>query len=162
AVIARCINAGDVISALAFARSEGLDVAVRCGAHSAGHASVDGGLQIDLSPIGYVNVDPADRVARVGGGAALGDVDHATHACGLVWCNTAPAERATEAMDTFRSLATPMLDGVGEMPFPALQSAFDPLLPFGTRMYWRGGFVNEVPDAAIAEYKRFGESAPTW
>src|SRR4051812_24745700 len=70
AVIARCINAGDVISALAFARSEGLDVAVRCGAHSAGHASVDGGLQIDLSPIGYVNVDPADRVARVGGGAA--------------------------------------------------------------------------------------------
>ena len=83
AVIARCINAGDVISALAFARSEGLDVAVRCGAHSAGHASVDGGLQIDLSPIGYVNVDPADRVARVGGGAALGDVDHATHAFGL-------------------------------------------------------------------------------
>ena len=86
--------------------------------------------------------------------------DHLRKACALVWCNTAPAERATEAMDTFRSLATPMLDGVGEMPFPALQSAFDPLLPFGTRMYWRGGFVNEVPDAAIAEYKRFGESAP--
>jgi FAD/FMN-containing dehydrogenase len=304
ALIARCVDVADVIAAVAFARGKGLEVAVRCGAHSAGHASVDEGLQIDLSPIGYVQVDPVDRIARVGGGGVLGDVDHATHgfglaapfgtvsttgvggltlgggvgylsrryglsidnlvgadvvladgnfvradedtnsdlfwalrggggnfgivtefrfrlhpvakviggpmlwpldqtdeilgfyrdwlpeqaddiyaffavltvppgdpfpeelhlrkACALVWCNTAEADRANEAVDTFRSLATPMLDGVAEIPFPALQSAFDPLLPFGTRMYWRGAFVNEVPDAAVAEYKRFGESAPTW
>ncbi|TML72398.1 MAG: FAD-binding oxidoreductase [Actinobacteria bacterium] len=305
ALIARCRDAADVIQALAFARGEGLDVTVRCGAHSgSGQASVDGALQIDLTPIGYVHVDPVQRLARVGGGAMLGDVDHATHgfglaapfgtvsttgvggltlgggvgylsrrwglsidnlvgadvvladgtfvsasedansdlfwalrggggnfgivtefrfqlhpvgnviggpmlwpldkteqilslyrdwmpeqpddiyaffavlsvppgdpfpaelhlrkACALVWCNTAPEAEAKEAMDTFRAVAPPMLDGTGEMPFPALQSAFDPLLPFGTRMYWRGGVVKEVPDAAIPEYERFGNSAPTW
>ena len=83
AVIARCLDAGDVIAAVDFARGERLDLAVRCGAHSPTSSSVDDGLQIDLSPIRYVQVDPDARTARVGGGTTLGDVDHATGAFGL-------------------------------------------------------------------------------
>ena len=304
-MIARCVDTADVVAALGFGREHGLDIAIRGGAHNAaGFGSVDDGLVIDLTPIRYTQVDPDAKIARVGGGATLGDLDHATHlyglatpsgtfsttgvggltlgggigyltrtyglsidnllgadvvladgsvvradeqnepdlfwalrggggnfgvvtefrfrlhpvrmvfggpmlfaledtetvaqlyrewlpaqaddlyaflavltvppadpfppeirlnkVCALLWCNTAPEDRSTEALNTFRSAAKPVLDGVAEIPFPALQSAFDPLVPFGTHIYWRAHFVDALPDGAIAEYVRFAESAPTW
>lgn len=45
--------------------------------------SVDDGLVIDLSAMRNVRVDPEARVAYAGGGALLGDVDHAAGAFGL-------------------------------------------------------------------------------
>jgi FAD/FMN-containing dehydrogenase len=84
ALIARCVDAADVITAVDFGREHGLDVAVRCGGHSrAGWGLVDGGLTIDLSPIRWVRVDPDARTAQVGGGSQQGDLDHAAHAFGL-------------------------------------------------------------------------------
>jgi FAD/FMN-containing dehydrogenase len=84
AVIARCQSAEDVSSALAFARENGLEVAVRGGAHSTGGSSaVDDGLMIDLSLLNQVTVDPAAKRARVGGGALLADLDAATQEHGL-------------------------------------------------------------------------------
>jgi hypothetical protein len=305
AVIARPVDAGDVSAAVNFAKAEGLDVAIRAGAHNAaGFGSVDDGLVIDLSALRYAQVDPQAKIARVGGGATLGDLDHATHAfglaapsgtfsttgvggltlgggigyltrahglsidnlvgadvvladgsfvradeknepdlfwalrggggnfgvvtefrfqlhsvgevfggpmlfaledtekivqlyrewlpqqaddiyaffavltvppadpfpeeirlqkvCALIWCNTSTEEKSTAALDTFRAVAKPVLDGAGPVPFPALQSAFDPLVPFGTRIYWRAHFIQEMPDEAAAAYVKFGESAPTW
>ena len=35
------------------------------------------------------------------------------------------------------------------MPYQVLQSLFDPLLPKGLQWYWKGDFVNSLPDAAI-------------
>ena len=35
------------------------------------------------------------------------------------------------------------------MPYPAVQSMFDGLLPSGLQWYWRGDFVRDLPDAAI-------------
>src|SRR6266540_540431 len=84
AVIARCVDVGDVITALRFGHEQGLDVAVRGGGHNgAGLASVDGGLMVDLSGIRGVRVDPDARTAQAGGGCQLGDLDHAAHAFGL-------------------------------------------------------------------------------
>ncbi len=84
ALVARTVDAGDVIAALALGRDQGLDIAVRSGGHSgAGFGTVDGGLVIDLSRMRGVRVDPVERTARVAGGAQLGDLDHATHAFGL-------------------------------------------------------------------------------
>jgi FAD/FMN-containing dehydrogenase len=83
-MIARCVDAGDVIAAVGYARENGLEVAVRCGSHNgAGLGSVDAGLVIDLSAMRGVRVDPERRTAEVLGGSLLGDVDHATHAFGL-------------------------------------------------------------------------------
>src|SRR5436305_8131425 len=83
-MIARCVDAGDVIAAVGYARDNGLEIAVRCGAHNGGGlGSVDGGLVIDLSAMRGVRVDPERRTAEVLGGTLLGDVDHATHAFGL-------------------------------------------------------------------------------
>lgn len=84
ALIARCVDAGDVITGLQFGREQGLDIAVQGGGHSGpGLGLVDDGLTIDLSPIRWVRVDPEARTAQVGGGSQLGDLDHAAHAFGL-------------------------------------------------------------------------------
>ena len=82
--VARCADETDVQAAVRFAAANGLEVAVRGGAHSmAGTSVVDDGLVIDLGPMNEVTVDPVARRAKVGGGALLGDLDAATQAHGL-------------------------------------------------------------------------------
>ncbi len=84
AMIVRCRDAADVISALRFGREHDLQIAIRGGGHNvAGKGSCDDGLVIDLSMMNGVRVDPVARTVRVEGGALWGDVDHATQAFGL-------------------------------------------------------------------------------
>ncbi len=84
AAILRARSDADVMAGVDFAREHDLDLAVRGGGHSApGYGTCDDGLVIDLSEMRYVRVDPSARRAWVGGGATIGDVDHATHAYGL-------------------------------------------------------------------------------
>jgi hypothetical protein len=51
--------------------------------------------------------------------------------CGVVWCYTGPIERAEETFAPVRSFGPPAFALLGPMPFPALQTFFDPLLPPG-------------------------------
>src|SRR4029453_3375133 len=84
ALVARCATPADVAAAVGFARAHGLELGVRCGGHSVLGLSVpEGGLMIDLTPMGSVGVDPDRRRARVGGGALLGALDRATQRFGL-------------------------------------------------------------------------------
>ena len=83
-LIARCVDAADVITAVNFGRDQGLLVAIRGGGHNGpGLGSCNDGLVIDLSMMKSVRVDPATRTVRVDAGCTSGDVDHATHAFGL-------------------------------------------------------------------------------
>jgi FAD/FMN-containing dehydrogenase len=84
ALIIRCAGAADVMQAVEFARSEGLPVAVRGGAHSiAGFSTSDGGLVIDTSPMQGIRVDPAGRRAVAQAGLTWSAFDHETQAFGL-------------------------------------------------------------------------------
>ena len=84
ALVARCADADDVAEAVRFARERDLPVSVRGGGHAvAGHAVVEDGLMIDLSPMNAVAVDPASRTATAGGGTLLGGLDRATQRHGL-------------------------------------------------------------------------------
>ncbi|GAA3193194.1 FAD-binding oxidoreductase [Dactylosporangium siamense] len=84
AMIVRCRTVQDVVGAVRDAREQGLEVSVRCGGHSAaGFGVTDGGLMIDLTPMGAASVDPARRRARVQGGALLGALDEAAQRHGL-------------------------------------------------------------------------------
>jgi FAD/FMN-containing dehydrogenase len=85
AVIARCLGAGDIATALDFARTHRLELAVRGGGHNpAGHCVVDDGLVINLSLMRDVEVDSEARLAISEGGATWLDFDAATQAHGLV------------------------------------------------------------------------------
>ena len=302
-LIVRCADAGDVIAALEAGREAGLDIAVRGGGHSVpGFGTVDDGLVIDLSRIRNVRVDPDARLADVGGGATLGDVDHATQAFGLatplgvlsttgvggltlgggqgyltrkhgltidnlvsadvvladgsfvrasegenedlfwalrggsgnfgivtnftyrlhplpsvvagpmlwpldraedamrfyrdfipeapeelsglfafvtvpptppfpeelhlqkmagvIWCWAGPPEDADAALTPARALS-PALDGVAEIPFTALQTAFDAGYPPGLQNYWRGHVFDELSDEAVASHVDGATRLPT-
>ena len=302
-LIVRCLDAGDVIAALELGRTNGLEIAVRGGGHSVpGFGTVDDGVVIDLSPIRNVRVDPEARLGHVGGGALLGDVDHATHAFGLatplgilsttgvggltlgggqgyltrkhgltidnlvsadvvladgsfvnasddenadllwalrggsgnfgvatsltfrlhpvstvvagpmlwpleraaeamrfyrdfipeapedldgifafitvppgppfpeelqlqkmagiVWCWAGPAAEADDALAAVRGLS-PSLDGVMEVPYPAIQTAFDPLYPAGLQNYWRAHLFDQLSDEAIDRHVEGATKLPT-
>jgi hypothetical protein len=304
AVIARTVDAGDVMTAVNFGREAGLDIAIRCGGHNGpGLGSVDDGLVIDLSGMRGVRVDPVARTAQVAGGSQLGDVDHATHAfglatpsgifsttgvggltlgggvgnlgrtfglsidnllsadvvladgsfvttdekreadlfwalrggggnfgvvtsftfrlhpvdtvvagpmlwpidrstevlsfyrdflpsapdelngwfafltvppvppfpeelhlqkmCAVLWCYVGSQEEADKALAPVRALGSIALDGVMEMPFPVIQSAFDELYPPGLQWYWKVQLVKEINDEAVATNVAFGEKLPS-
>jgi FAD/FMN-containing dehydrogenase len=85
AAILRPTTAAEVATAIRFARDRDLVVAVRSGGHSvAGVVGPDGGLVIDMTAMQGVSVDPAKRIATVGGGELLGALDVAAQAHGLV------------------------------------------------------------------------------
>jgi FAD/FMN-containing dehydrogenase len=84
ALIARCESVQDIAAALAYARSEGLEIAVRAGAHSApGFATVDGGVVIDVGPLKAIHIDAVRQVAWVQPGVLWGELDAATQEHGL-------------------------------------------------------------------------------
>jgi FAD/FMN-containing dehydrogenase len=82
--IVRAQDEADVLAAIRAAGDAGVPLAVRGGGHGVpGYGTCDDGVVLDLGGLRNVNVDPAKRIARVGGGALLGDLDHATHAFGM-------------------------------------------------------------------------------
>jgi len=84
ALVARCADADAVARVIGFARAHDLPLAVRGGGHhGAGMGTVDGGVVADLSPLKDIQVDPAARTVRVGGGCVWGEVDRATNQHGL-------------------------------------------------------------------------------
>ena len=84
ALIVRCRSADDVVEALAFARSEHLEVSVRGGGHNvAGRAVTDGGVMIDLAEMKAVEIDPERATGTAGGGVLWSELNDAAAAHGL-------------------------------------------------------------------------------
>lgn len=50
---------------------------------------------------------------------------------------------------------------VGPMPYPALNEAFDAMLPKGLLAYWKANFLSELSDGAINAYLDFGRMVPS-
>jgi FAD/FMN-containing dehydrogenase len=82
--------------------------------------------------------------------------------CAVVVCYTGPLDQAEAAVKPIRqALPPPILDWAGPLPFPALQSLFDPLLPKGLQWYWKADFVKELPDRAIELHVEHFGKVPT-
>ena len=84
ALVVRPTSAADVAAAVVFAREHGLLLSVKGGGHNiAGTSLAPGGMTLDMSQMREVTVDAAGRVAHVGAGCLLKDVDAATQKYGL-------------------------------------------------------------------------------
>jgi FAD/FMN-containing dehydrogenase len=85
-----------------------------------------------------------------------------TRVCGLFTCFNGPEDAGHDAMRPIISaMPAPLIDWRSMMPFPALQSLFDGLLPAGLQWYWKGDFVSELTDAAIAVHLDHASRTPS-
>ncbi|MBI4464014.1 MAG: FAD-binding oxidoreductase [Acidobacteria bacterium] len=86
---------------------------------------------------------------------------HNKKMCGIVWCHCGTAKKAEKTFKPIRKSLPPALDLVGPLPYPALQSMFDPLYPPGLQWYWKADFVKELSDEAIRLHVEHGSQLPT-
>ncbi len=84
-VVAFVKSAQDAVIVLRYAKQHNLPIAIRGGGHNpAGASSIENGIVIDLSRyLSSVRVDPAAKLAYVGGGAIWETVDKTAIAHGL-------------------------------------------------------------------------------
>ena len=58
--------------------------------------------------------------------------------CAIIACYTGPTEDGQAVMaKLLDELPAPLFSWMGETPYPALQSMFDPFFPKGLQWYWR-------------------------
>jgi FAD/FMN-containing dehydrogenase len=82
--------------------------------------------------------------------------------CLLMTCYDGDEAKGRAALaPLIEGLPDPLFDWRGMMPYPAVQSMFDGLLPSGLQWYWRGDFVRDLPDAAIDAHLAQAAMAPT-
>jgi FAD/FMN-containing dehydrogenase len=86
---------------------------------------------------------------------------HNKKVCGAVCCYFGPIDKGEEVMRPLREFGPPLMDGVGPVPYPALQGAFDALVPSGLQHYWKADFVADLTDDVIAQHVKYGPGIPT-
>jgi hypothetical protein len=84
ALVVQPTSVHDVAAAVGFARDRGLLLSIKGGGHNiAGTSIAERGLTLDMSRMRDVTVDPDAKLAHVGPGCLLRDVDQATQEHGL-------------------------------------------------------------------------------
>jgi FAD/FMN-containing dehydrogenase len=81
--------------------------------------------------------------------------------CAISWCYSGPLDQAEQRFAPVRAFGAPAIDFTGTVPFPALQSLFDPFFPPGLQWYWKADFFKELSDEAIALHVEHGAKLPT-
>ncbi len=85
---------------------------------------------------------------------------HKKQFCGIVWCYVGDLEKAEEVFKPILAL-DPVFQFVGPMPYPAIQTLFDGLLPPGMQWYWRADFFDDLGPELSAKHKEYGSKIPT-
>jgi hypothetical protein len=79
----------------------------------------------------------------------------------IMWCFPGNHAQAEAVVKPFRTMVTPAIDMVGPLPFTALQSIFDPLMPPGLQWYWSHDFFTTLSDEAINTALEHFSQSPT-
>lgn len=86
---------------------------------------------------------------------------HMKTMAGIVCAYCGDLAKGDEITRPLREFGPPALAHTGPIPYPILQSLFDPLIPPGLHHYWKADFVNDLTPEIIAGHTRFGPSIPT-
>lgn len=87
---------------------------------------------------------------------------HGAKACMIQTCWTGKPEEAEAVLRPIREAGPVALDLAGPIPFPALNSMFDALLPYGLHHYWKADYAAEISDGAIAVHTKYGPQIPNF
>jgi hypothetical protein len=87
---------------------------------------------------------------------------HGAKACMIQTCWTGNLDDAEAILEPIREAGPVALDLAGPMPYPALNSMFDALLPYGLQHYWKADYVSELSDAAIGVHASYGPQVPNF
>jgi hypothetical protein len=83
-------------------------------------------------------------------------------ACAIIACYSGPAADGEKAVaPLLEAVPPPLFNWMNTIPFTAMQSLFDPLLPKGLQWYWKGDFVRSLPDEAIDAHIEHAARAPS-
>lgn len=86
---------------------------------------------------------------------------HLKKMCAIVWCDTGPQQEAERRFASIRKILEPAVDATGPLPWPALQTMFDPLMPAGLQWYWKADFFKEISKEAMKLHAEHGAKLPT-
>ena len=78
----------------------------------------------------------------------------------MVTCWAGDLDAGERALQPIHDVAPVMAEHVGVMPYPALNAAFDALVPPGLQHYWKANFVKELTDDAIEAHLEYGPRLP--
>jgi hypothetical protein len=80
---------------------------------------------------------------------------------GIVVCWSGAPEKGERAVAPLRALGPVVGSFIDRMPYPQINTLFDQLLPPGLRQYWKGNFVRELTDGAVAAHLEHAPRTPT-
>ena len=79
----------------------------------------------------------------------------------IVACWAGPLEEGERVFKPFHEVAEVKAEMVAPLPYPAINSLSDALVPSGLQHYWKGNFVKELTDEAIAAHVQHGPKIPS-
>ncbi len=85
---------------------------------------------------------------------------HFKNVCLAVPCWAGAPDQGEKMIKPFLDVVEPVGSHVGPMPYPALNTLFDPLLPAGLQHYWKASFARDLSDEAIAVHMEHGARVP--
>jgi FAD/FMN-containing dehydrogenase len=78
----------------------------------------------------------------------------------FVACWAGPVDEGERMLAPLHDVAPVVAEHVGPMPYPALNGAFDALVPSGLQHYWKASFVTELTDELIRAHLDHGPKVP--
>jgi FAD/FMN-containing dehydrogenase len=76
-------------------------------------------------------------------------------------CHCGDATKAESDLRPLREFGPPLLDMIGPMPYPAVNTLLDAGFPKGAFNYWKSAFFTELSDAAVRTMVDAFEAAPS-
>jgi hypothetical protein len=83
-------------------------------------------------------------------------------ACAVIGAYNGPAEEAQRVLaPLLDNVPAPIFNWMNTVPLPAMNALFDPFFPKGLQWYWKGAYVQSLPDQAIDTHIACAADAPS-
>ena len=86
---------------------------------------------------------------------------HNRKVCGIMACHSGTQQQADQAVKPFLDFGQPLMAHVGPIPYPVVNSLFDPLLPPGMHHYWKGDYIKDLTEPVAQIHMQHGPQIPT-